>query len=237
MTPLMKGWGMTRFVRILGAVLFVLVGGTGCSSSTTSQKSPTDVLAAAKETLDSTSGVRIALSTEQLPKGVSGIVSAEGVGTHAPAFEGNLKVSATGVTADVPVVAVDRKVYAKLPFTTTFEVIEPALYSAPDPAVLMGKERGLSSLLTGATGVTEGDPVRQGDMVLTDYSGTVPGTVVAGVIPSASPKASFDATFSVSADSELRKAVIAGPFYPQAEDVTYTITFDDYGSTPDIAVP
>ena len=58
--------------------------------------------------------------------------------------------------------------------------------------------------------------------MLTSYSATVPGTAVAAMIPSASADADFDATFTVTDDDELAKAVLTGPFYPDADDVTYT---------------
>ena len=134
-------------------------------------------------------------------------------------------------------VAVDGVVHAKLPFTSKFEVIDPADYGAPDPADLMDPDAGLSSLLTAAENVEEGKQVREGKVVLTSYSATVPGTAVAAVIPSASAEADFDATFTVTDDDELAKAVLTGPFYPDADDVTYTITFSDYGTKQNITAP
>lgn len=219
---------------LLGAVLVL----SGCTSDAQEDETtPEDVLATAKANLDETSGVRISLSTEQLPKGVDGILSAEGVGTHAPAFEGDLKVAVGGFPADVPVVAVQGKVYAKLPFTTKFVEVDPAAYAAPDPAGLMDPDQGLSSLLTAAEEVEEGDQVRDGEDVLSGYTATVPGDVVASIIPSASADGDFDATFTVDDDERLREAVLTGPFYPEADAVTYTIGFDSYGTTADITVP
>ena len=161
----------------------------------------------------------------------------DGVGTHAPAFKGTIKVAASGITADAAVVAVDGTVHAKLPFTSKFVKIDPADYGAPDPAALMSPDAGLSSLLTAAEDVTEGAQVREGKVVLSSFSGTVPGQAVAEVIPSASATATFDATFTVTDDDELAKAVLTGPFYPESDDVTYTITFDDYGTKPTITAP
>jgi lipoprotein LprG len=194
-------------------------------------------LAAAKAHLDETSGVRIGLSTKKLPTGVSGLLAADGVATHAPAFEGDIKVAASGVTADASVVAVNGVVHAKLPFTSRFVPINPADYSAPDPADLMNPDGGLSSLLTAARDVEQGDKVRQGKVVLTSYTGTVPGKAVAAVIPSATASADFDAEFTVTDQDELAKTVLTGPFYPGAGDVTYTITFDDYGTKRTITAP
>ncbi|HEU4512339.1 MAG TPA: LppX_LprAFG lipoprotein [Nocardioidaceae bacterium] len=200
-------------------------------------RTPEETLAAAKATLDETSGVRLELETEKLPPGVDGILSAVGVGTHAPAFEGDLRVSAGGIAVDVPVVAAESKVFAQLPFTTEFVEVDPADYAAPDPADLMGTESGLSSLLTAAEGVEEGKQVRSGEDVLSSFTATVPGDVVAGIIPSASAGSDFDATFTVDDEDRLREAVLTGPFYPDTGEVTYTIAFDEYDTSADIALP
>lgn len=229
-----------RTVRLL-VVLLSLVAATvlaGCGGSDKSSgETPRQTLAAAKRNLDRTSGVRIGLSTPRLPSGVSGLLSAQGVGTHAPAFAGTIKVAAGGITADASVVAVDGKVHAKLPFSLKFVTIDPADYGAPDPADLMSSHGGLSSLLTSAEHVKQGKQVRQGKVVLRSYTGTVPGRAVAAVIPSASAKADFDATFTVTDQQRLTKAVLTGPFYPKASDVTYTVTFDDYGIHKKITAP
>jgi lipoprotein LprG len=230
-----------RTRSLVAVVLVVLLGsGTlvGCSHGTSKPTaSPATTLAAAKRKLDATSGVRIGLSTPKLPSGVSGLLRADGIGTHAPAFDGTIKVSASGITADAAVVAVGGDVYAKLPFTTKYAKIDPASYGAPDPARLLGSHGGLSSLLTSAKGVKQGKTVREGKVVSTSYTGTVPGTAVAAVIPSASAKAEFAATFVVTDSDELTKAVLTGPFYPQGGDVVYTITFDHYGTTKNITAP
>jgi len=219
---------------LLAAVLTLsaCAGGSGGA-----QESPEKVLASAKSTLDKTSGVQVSLSTPKLPPTVDGIVQAKGVGTHDPAFKGDLKVATGGVTADVPVVAAQGKVFAQLPFTTRFVEVDPAEYAAPDPAGLMEPEGGLSSLLTAAQDVKAGKQVRSGEDVLSSYTGTVPGKVVADIIPSASAGSSFDARFTVDDQGRLREAVLSGPFYPRAGEVTYTITFDRYDTDADITLP
>lgn len=218
----------------LAAVALAL---SACSSAEPQERSPEDVLAAAKTTLDETPGVRLRLETERLPATVNGILSAVGVGTHDPAFEGDLKVSIGGVAADVPVVAAQGKVMAKLPFTQQFSEVDPADYGAPDPAGLMEPEGGLSSLLTAAEDATAGEEVRSGQDVLSTYTGSVPGDVVADIIPSATAESDFDAEFSVDDEDRLRETTLTGAFYPGGEDVTYTITFEEYDVTEDIALP
>ena len=227
---------MLLAAAVLG--LGVLAGCSDDAGPTADGSSPEDVLADAKQTLDDTSGVSISLVTEDLPDGVTGITAAEGVGTHAPAFDGTITVPLAGNEFEVPVIAVDGTVHAQIPLTPGWSDVDPAEYGAPDPAVLMDTEAGFSSLLTATEGVEEGETVRGGennDEVLTELTGTVPGDVVANVIPSA--EGDFDATYTVSSEGELREAVLTGVFYPGSESMTYTIGFDDYGSEPEITAP
>lgn len=229
---------MSSPLRLTAVLIALVVPLTACSGGEDrSGTSPTDTLAAAKKHLDDTSGLTIGLSTPKLPSGVNGLLDAKGSATHAPAFKGTIKVAASGITADADVVALDGVVHAKLPFTSKFVEIDPGDYGAPDPADLMNPDGGLSSLLTAAQDVQAGKQVRQGKVVLTSYSGSVPGRAVATVIPSAQESATFDATFTVTDGDELAKAVLTGPFYAQGGDVTYTITFADYGSKPTITQP
>jgi lipoprotein LprG len=219
-------------------VLSLGLGVAGCSSGgRTAEQTPEERLAAAKTALDDTSGVRIALAADALPKGVSGLLAADGIGTHDPAFEGTIKVSAGGITADAEVVAVDGVVHAKLPFTTEFVEIDPADYGAPDPAELMSTVGGLSSLLTAAEDVEEGTQVRNGDDVLSRFTGTVPGNAVATLIPSASPDADFDAELTLDDDDRATKVVLTGPFYPDVAEVTYTVELLEYGVEKQITAP
>ncbi len=219
------------------AVLLLAGCSGGADSSEEAAATPEDVLAQARTQLDETSGVQVGLSTDELPEGVDGVLEAIGVGTHAPAFEGEIKVLVSSITATVPVVALGGTVHAKLPFTKQYAVIDPAEYGAPDPAQLIATEGGISSWLTEATGVEEGEQTRQGEAVLTSYSGTVPGAAVASVIPSADETATFEATFEVDDGGRLVAADVTGPFYGSAGDVTYAVTLSDYGTEKEITAP
>lgn len=208
-------------------------GGDGDEPST-----PEDVLAEARTQLDETSGVQLGLTAEELPADLSALVDATGVGTHAPAFEGTVEVQVNNLTLEVPVIAVEGQVFAKLPGLPKHVEIEPEDYGAPDPAALMDTTSGLSAWLTEAEGVEEGDQTRDGEAVLTTYSGTVPGAAVADVIPSADSKADFDAVFSIDDDGRLTEAEVTGPFYGEGGgDVTYAVTIDEYGTEADITRP
>lgn len=223
--------------------LMALGGLSACSSddSAPAEDAPSaeDVLAEAKATLDETSGVQVSLATDDLPEGVEGLLGAEGVGTPSPAaFDGVITVRFAGFEPEVPVVGVDDVVYAQVPLTTGWSQIDPAEYGAPDPAALLGPEGGFSSLLTSTEEVEVGEQVRGGTDnrdVLTTYTGTISGEVAATIIPSA--EGDFDASYSISDDGELRSMVLTGAFYGDGESMTYTIDFDDYGSSPQITAP
>ena len=196
-----------------------------------------EALASAKQQLDETPGIELELTTEKLPDGVEGILSAIGTATHAPAFDGDLKVQVNSLTAEVPVVSVDGAVYATLPFSDKFVEIDPSDYAAPDPAELMAPEGGISSWLTAVKDVQAGDEVRSGEQVLTTYSGTLPGEAVSEVIPSASADGEFDVDFRLDDEDRLVDAVIDGPFYGDGADVTYDLKLSAYGTDKDITAP
>lgn len=223
---------------LLAGVTTLALTACGGSDGGGSDASPEEVLAAAQTTLDETSGVQLTLTTDDLPSEVNGLVDATGIGTHAPAFEGTITVTLSGQAFDVPVVAVDDKVYVQLPLTPGWQDVDPAEYGAPDPAQLFATDGGFSSLLAETTDVEKGESVRGGvdnKEVLTEYTGTVAGEVMTNFIPSAS--GDFEATYTITDDDELREARLTGAFYEGAPSMTYTVTFEDYGTEKDITAP
>jgi lipoprotein LprG len=232
-----------RWTAALAAVVGIglvatLSACSGDSSSAGSGESPTQVLASAKKALDATSGVTLALSTDHLPSGVTGVEKAQGVATHAPAFDGSITVVLNGQPFEVPVISTGGKVYVKLPLTPKWQDIDPGDYGAPDPAQMLSPDQGFSSLLTATTAVRKGKSVRGGTdnkEILTEYSGSVSGTQVKHILPGAS--GDFDATYTVTSDDQLRSAELTGVFYPHSDPMTYTVTFDDYGTTKQITAP
>lgn len=227
---------MTR-AALVPTLLVPLLAVAACSGSGEPEVSPEERLAAAKTVLDETPGLTLSIETDELPAGVTGLLSGEGVATHDPAFEGTLEVFGSGLSAKVDVVAVDGEVLAQLPFRQDFVAIDPADYGAPDPAELMATDGGLSSLLTEAEDVEEGEQTRDGETVLTTYTATVPGEAVGALLPSADAAADFDAVFSVDDEDRLTRVELTGPFYPDAEDVTYVVGLADYGTEKKIVAP
>ncbi len=233
-----------RLAATVTAALLSVPTLAGCSgdepdAGSGSGKSPEEVLAEASTKLADTTGVDLTLSAGALPEGVSGIAEAAGTVTDAPAFDGSITVVFAGQTAEVPVIAVDGKVFAQLPFTDgAWQKVNPKEYGAPDPASLVGDE-GFPGLLTLTESPEAGSSVRGGadnSEVLTTYSGTVPGDAMDAVIPSSSGD-SFDVEWQVTEDGELRTATMTGVFYPHTDPMTYTVEFADYDIEKEITAP
>src|SRR4029453_5860956 len=113
-------------------MLACLTGCSGSNSSTDDGSEPTQLLTAAKQALDNAGSVEFTLSTDDLPSGTGGVLTAPGTRTDPPTFAGDLSCSKAGLTVGAEVVAVGGKVYAKIGLLPTFTEIDPADYNAPD---------------------------------------------------------------------------------------------------------
>jgi lipoprotein LprG len=230
-----RGRGLTVAAAVATLVLGALASGCSDDSSDASQDELRDRLAAAKTQLDEAASIEFSLAADELPDGVTGLIEAEGVGTHEPAFEGSVSVSAMGgVNADV--IAVGDDVYAKVSFSPTYTQVDPADLGVPNPSVLFDPDTGVTTLLTSTEDLESGDQSRDGETVLTTVLGTLPGDVVQGLIPSADESADFDVEYRL-ADDELHDAVMTGPFYGDAGDVTYTMSLTASDESVDIEAP
>lgn len=226
-------------VAVLAASLALAAGGCSKDEPAEAAKTPEQVMELAQSKLDETSGLDISLTTEDLPEGVKGLVDATGTATDAPAFDGTITVIFAGTEVAVPVVAVDGKVWVQIPLTTGWQDVDPGDYGAPDPADLVTADKGFASLLPATTSLEKGESSRGGQdnkEILTVYTGTVPGDAMKKVIPSTAGDA-FEATYLVSDNGELREASFTGVFYKDSESMTYSVTFENYGTTKSISAP
>lgn len=223
---------LVALVLALGAL-----SGCGGDSDTTKKTTPAEVMAGAKKLFDESKGVFITLSTKSVPTSGNAVLGAEGTVVHPSSFQGTVKVIFSGLTATVPITAVDGKVYAKMPLQTKFDVIDPAEYGAPDPAMFADPDNGLSSLLVKLDGLKKGDQVREGKSVLTSYTGTLPGAVVKEIIPSASASKTYKTTVGVDQDGFAQTVRVTGTFFAADGDVTYNVTFSGYGKAKKITAP
>jgi lipoprotein LprG len=234
---------MKRLVA-LGAVLVLALA--GCSDKKDSGgggktgEDPVALLAAAKKTIDETASVHIVLTGRDLPDNAQTLASGDGVATHAPAFKGKLTVRSAGSPIDAEVVAVGGKVYAKLPYTTKFIELPPSQLAglgAPDPAVLLDPNKGLSAVLATLKDPKIKGESRDGAKVLTEVTGAVQGKSLQGIFPKAQADQDFPSTFKIDKGSkQLMSATITGPFYAGATS-SYDITLDQYGEQVEITKP
>jgi lipoprotein LprG len=230
---------MTRRTAALSVVLALLLPLTACggSNSAAKGKSAHDVLALAKQKFDDAASVHLVLATEDKPTKGDAVLGADGTLTHQPAFEGKVTVVLGGFNADVPVVSLGGKVYAKLPLTPKYVTIDPSEYGSPDPADFADPDKGISGLLLKLKGAKESGKKRDGDQVLTTYTGTLTGDLVKPIIPSADKSRSYVTTVGIDQDGRIITLRITGGFFAHDGDVTYDVTFADYGKSVKISAP
>lgn len=218
------------------ATFLALLATTACSGSAP----PVDteaLLAQAVQKLDGTSGVELKL-TGQPPAGINAMNSATGTATNTPAFQGEIGVLISSLPVSVKVIAVDQKVYAILPFTTEYAPIDPSQYGAPDPAQFLNPDHGLPGWLGAvADGTHTSKQVREGDQVLTEFSGTVSGTLVTDLLPTADSTETFDIRARVDSHGTLTAMFVTGPFYKGSDPMTYQIDITQYGVQKSISAP
>ena len=221
----------------LGLVLLSVGALAACGGSDKAQGTPTEQLAAAKASFDAASSVHLTLTSSGVPASVNGVLGAEGTGTHAPAFKGTLSARISGFEAKVDVVAIDKLLFVKLPFTSGFTQADPKTYNAPDPAQLFASQGGVSSLLTQTQNPVAGQQVRVGSDVLQTITGTLPGATVAKLLNIGDASKSFSVTYGITdPGNELRTVTMTGPFYAGSTS-TYTLTLDKYGAPVEISKP
>ena len=223
----------------LGAGLLVVLLAACTSGSSTdgpTAQTPAQVLAATKTTVDAATSLHLTITGKDLPSSFDGVVSADGVGTHAPAFKGTFQVRVGTTQASAAIVAVDGKTYAKLPFTSLYAAVSPSSLGAPDPAQLFTPATGITSLLTATQDPKAAGQKRQGADVLTTYTGTLPGQTVHDLLVVGESTSSYAVTYGITGTGELRTVSLTGPFYAGTTS-TYDVTLDQYGAPVEITKP
>jgi lipoprotein LprG len=230
----------TRSVAVAGALLALALPVTGCGGDDEppAEGAPaSEVLTKAKQNFDDAASVHLSLSTDSTPTSGDAVLGANGTLTHQPAFEGEVKVLLSGFNANVPIIAVDDKVYAKLPLTPKYSPIDPSEYGAPDPADFADTEKGISGLLLQMDDVKEAGTKRDGKQVLTRFSGTLAGSLVAPIIPSADDDGTYQTVVGIDQDNRIISLDVTGEFFDGGGNETYELTFDDYDKSVKISAP
>lgn len=221
-------------VRVLLAVVLIgLVAACG-TAKVANGKPLSERLADAKSHIDQAQSLVLDLSAESFPSGVSGVKSANGVVTRQPAFQGTIAAVTSGITLNVPVVAVDGKVHAQV--FGVWQEIDPAQYGVPNPATLFDPNTGISSYLTATTNLVDGGQTRDGKAINSTIKGTISGTEIGRLIPTADKTATFQVSYSLNDAGQLVGARITGPFFGSTS-ATYDLQVSGYGQTQTIKAP
>jgi hypothetical protein len=228
---------MGAYRRALAALLTAAVL-TGCGGSGKPEESAADLLTRAKTTLDDASSAHFVLTSENAPTSGTALVGGEGDIARPSSFDGTLKVVALGATADLAVVSVDGTVYAQLPFSSGFSVVDPAQFGFGDPGALLDPDTGISQLLSQAESAKLGDEKRVDGEVVQEVTAEIPGDLVEQILTSADPSKPVQGVFSIASDSgELRRAQLTGPFFSADQDATFTLELSDFGADVEITAP
>lgn len=228
-----------RFAALSGVAVSLTIALTACggSDTDTGNDSTQEVLELAKQKFDEAKSVHLTLKTDSKPSSGDAVLGAKGVLTHQPAFEGTVTVVLSGFNAEVPVVAVDDKVFAKLPLTPRYVAIDPTEYGSPDPADFADPEAGISGLLLELEDAKEAGQKREGDKVLTTYTGTLGGELVDPIIPSASKSGTYKTEVGIDVDGRIITLRVTGDFFAHDGAVTYDLAFDQYDENVTISAP
>ena len=223
----------------LAALLLAALVLAGCSGSGGGAgQSASDLLAKAKKTLDATQSLHFALSSSGAPATGTALTGGDGDIARPSSFQGTLKVLAAGATVDLKVVSVAGKVYAQLPFTTTYSVVDPKAFGFGDPGALLDPQTGISQLLKAATGAKLGSEKRVGGEAVREVSAQLPGALVQRILTSQDPTKPVAATFAVAtANGQLRRAVLTGPFFSATQNATFTVELSKFGAHVTITPP
>ena len=210
---------------------------TGCGGDSSSESAP-DLLAHAKRTLDAADSAHFVLDSEGAPDTGTVLTGGEGDIARPSSFEGTLKVNALGSALDLKVVSVDGTVYAQLPFTTSYSVVDPAQFGFGDPGALLDPDTGISQLLARAESAKLGEEKRVGGDVVREVTAQIPGDLVEQILTSQDPSTPVQARFSIATKTgELRRAELTGPFYAADQDATFTLQLSDFGADVHISAP
>jgi lipoprotein LprG len=223
-------------LRRAGAGLLALAVLSGCGGGEP-EESADELLDRARTTLDDTQSVHFTLTSEGAPATGTHLVGGEGDIARPASFEGTLEVLATGSALDLAVVSVDGTVYAQLPFTSGYSVVDPAQFGFGDPGALLDPDTGISQLLAGAEDAELGEERRVEGEVVREVTAQLPGDLVEQVLTSQDPSRPVEARLSVVPDTgELRRVELTGPFFT-TDDATYTLELSDPGADVEITAP
>ncbi len=220
-------------------MLTILLAATlagGCGSGPA--PAPRALLSAARRVVDATPAVHFQLTSRNLPVTAADLEGGRGDLARPGQLRGTFQASVDGLLANIKVVEVGGKFYAELPFTTGYQLTDPARFGFGDPASLLNPRTGVSNLLTGLSRPRSAGQRRLNGELLDEVTGTVPGSSVSGFLPDVDPAKPVSLEFGIDPSShQVRTVEATGPFAEAAVASTYVVTLTDYGERVKITAP
>lgn len=225
-----------RTVLWAGALALALLA-TGCSGDSGGPGAQ-ERLDEAQEKVASATAITIDLTSADAPANVDGVQAATGTGViegDLIKFAGEIKGRVSGAAATVDLIAIGDDTYMKL-FTPEFEPVDLAMLGVPNPTAFFASDTGIASLMAATSNVSAGGEVREGQEVLAEITGTLPGQQVNALLNLGTPDGEFAVTYGLTEDNELRKILLAGEFW-EATESSYTLMLTDYNQSIPIDAP
>lgn len=213
-------------------------GQEGSSQSGSACEPPEAAMETAKSRLDETSGAEFSLSTDDQIEG-TGLVTADLTVVRPDSFEGEFTVQTPLGSGSGEAIGIGDSLWVIAPpLFSNWTEVDPARFNLPDINGLLAPD-GLSSLLVGTEGLSEGEQQRDeadASQTYCYYSGTVSADQVATVIPTAAGQ-DFRVEYAVDGDGALRKATVTGDVYDTGSELTYVLDVPAYDVEADIRPP
>lgn len=192
----------------------------------------------ARQSFDNATTVHFHLTSADARSSSTYLVGGDGHAKRPSSFVGTLNVSIDGLIADVGIQSVAGAFFVKLPFSSKWAKANPTDYGFGDPAQLLDRTHGVTSLLDSATRVQMGDQDRYNGVLLYEVHCHLAGSAVAQLLTSADPSRDDVATIGIDVTThQLRRVVITGPFFSTSHDSTYTLVLDDYDAAVTVPSP
>lgn len=226
-------------LTLAAPLLAAACGVTGHDSAPTTIPLPSakSLLERSVRVLDATRSVHFQLLSTGLPPKTTALASGRGDLVRPADAAGSLLVSASGPNATIKVVAADGKFYVELPFNARYAVAKPETYGLGNPASLLSRTAGLSSLLAHLVDPTRHGSVRLDGELLDVATGTLPGAQVP-FLTDRDRSQPVAVTADIATRSwQVRRLELSGPFVKPGTVTTYTIELTDYGEHVRISAP
>ena len=226
--------------RGLAAALLPLLLGAlaACGSTRTYETDPHALLREAKAAVDAAPSLHFHISSENARGSGAYITGGDGDAKRPDGFSGQVSVVVGGLPLRIGILSSGGGFWVQLPFSSSWTSTDPGTYGFEDPAKLIDRDHGLTSLLAAATSARLLDRDRLDGEELYEIDAQLPGEQVATLLPDAAPSQPVAGRIGIAVDThQVRRVVLSGPIFDAHQLSTYTLVLDSYGKDVSITPP